>query len=107
MIQIRIAKDSEVQNNCQMNAIVVFYRFSNFHPSSAAATTTTPSPPNVFPAPSTCTSVWANLFVRLRDYAASWKHAAQMGLGYFPPETSHISAESSGHCAPPAPGLED
>lgn len=40
------------------------------------------------------------------------RHAAQQRLDAggqldFPPETAHIRAEPSWHCAPPAPGLED
>jgi malate synthase len=40
------------------------------------------------------------------------RHSTQLRLDSgtpldFPPETAHIRAEPSWHCAPPAPGLED
>ena len=45
-----------------------------------------------------------NLLRAREDRQRKWDAGAPLD---FPPETAHIRAEPSWHCAPPAPGLED
>ena len=45
-----------------------------------------------------------SLLVAREDAQCRWDSGVPLD---FPSETSHIRAESSWHCAPPAPGLED
>ena len=45
-----------------------------------------------------------SLLVAREDAQRRWDSGVPLD---FPSETSHIRAESSWHCAPPAPGLED